>query len=163
MTEPMAESRGSHPRLNRADAWLLAVLTEGSHDGRPVTLQDLVHDADWLQRLIPTFDEVSLGLPRLIAAGFMTVGHDVKRGIVFRATPKATGLRESVDAKSLGGLLEGVVRAVGAEPYPDPEPPEDRSLGRLPGLEPDDLDAAIRSHGEWVDRWSKPFRGRHRS
>jgi hypothetical protein len=157
MTDATADRDESHLRLNRSDAWLLAALTEGSHDGRAVTLQDLVHDADWLNRLIPTFDEMSYGLPRLIAAGFMTVGQDVKKGIVFRATPKAIRLRKSVKAGTLGGVLEGVGNAVGAAPYPDPEPPEDRSLGRLPGLEPEDLDAAVDAHGAWVDRWSKPF------
>jgi hypothetical protein len=76
MTDPMAERPETDPRLSRADAWLLAALTERSHDGRSVTLQEFVHDADWLGRMIPTFDEMSFGLPRLISAGFMTVGHD---------------------------------------------------------------------------------------
>lgn len=43
---------GTHPPLTRSDAWLLAALTEGSHDGRPVNLRDFVNDADWLNRLI---------------------------------------------------------------------------------------------------------------
>jgi hypothetical protein len=157
MTDAVAQREESHTRLNRSDAWLLAALTEGSHDGRAVTLQDFVHDADWLNRQIPTFDEMSYGVPRLIEAGFMTVGQDVKKGIVFRATPKATQLRKSVKAGTLGGVLEGVGNAVGTLPYRGPEPPEDRSLGRLAGLEPDDLDAAIEAHGAWVDRWSRPF------
>jgi hypothetical protein len=110
-----------------------------------------------LNRLIPTFDEMSYGLPRLIAAGYLTVGQDGRRGIVLRATPKATRLRKSVEAGTLGDVLGAVGSAVGAAPYPDAEPPEDRSLGRLPGLEPEDLDAATEAHGDWVDRWSKPF------
>ena len=77
--------------------------------------------------------------------------------MVFRATPKATRLRKSVKAKTLGDVLNGVARAVGAAPYPDPEPTEDRSLGRLTGLRPDDLETAMQEHGEWVARWSKPF------
>jgi hypothetical protein len=117
----------------------------------------LIHDADWLNRAIPTFDEVSFGVPRLIAAGFVTVGNSPKSGIVFRVTPKAVHLRKSIKAKTLGDVLGQVGRAVGAEPYPNPEPPEDRSRGRLPGLAPEDLDAAIRAHSEWVGRWSRPF------
>jgi hypothetical protein len=62
-----------------------------------------------------------------------------------------------VKAKTLGSVLSGVADAVGATPYPQPEPAEDRSLGRLPGLDPDDLDAAVREHAERVERWSKPF------
>jgi hypothetical protein len=151
------DETGSHPPLTRSDAWLLAALTEGSHDGRPVKLRDFVHDADWLNRAIPTFDETSFGLPRLIAAGFLVVGYDPKEGLVFRATPKATKLRASVKAKSLGDVLNGVVEAVGAAPDPEPELAEDRSLGRLPGLEADALDTAVREHGEWIERWSKPF------
>jgi hypothetical protein len=135
----------------------LASLTEGSHDGRSVNLRDFVSDADWLNRLIPTFDEMSFGLPRLVAAGFLIVSHDAKRGLVFRATPTATSLRRSVKAKTLGDVLNGVGAAVGAAPYPEPEPAEDRSLGRLPGLDSNDLDLAIRAHGERVERWSKPF------
>src|SRR3954452_970323 len=106
MTSVVAGRHDSHPRLNRSDAWLLAALTQGSHDGRPVTLQRFVHDADWLNRQIPTFDEVSYGLPRLLAAGFLTVGHDVRKGIVFRSTSKATTLRSSLKPRTLGDVLE---------------------------------------------------------
>jgi hypothetical protein len=157
MTDPKGERPDTRPRLNRTDAWLLAALTEGSHDGRPVTLQEFVHDADWAGRMIPTFDEMSFGLPRLVAAGFMTVGDNVKPGIVFRATPKATRLRKSIKARTIGDVLVGMAQAVGAEPYPDPEPLDDRSLGRLPGLEREDLDAVVQAHGEWVDRWAGPL------
>jgi hypothetical protein len=135
----------------------LAALTEGSHDGRAVNLRDFVDAADWLNRLIPTFDEVSFGLPRLEAAGFLIVSKDPKAGLVFRATPEATKLRRSVKAKTLGSVLNGVGEAVGAAPYPQPEPAEDRSLGRLPGLDSDDLDVAIQEHAERVERWSKPL------
>jgi hypothetical protein len=151
------EGSGSHPPLTRSDAWLLAALTEGSDDGRPVDLRELINDADWLNRMIPTFDELSFGLPRLVAAGFLVVGQGAKKGLVFQATPNATRLRGSVKAKSLGDVLNGVGEAVGALPYPEPEPPEDRSLGRLRGLEPDALDVAVQEHGKWVERWSKPF------
>jgi len=147
----------AHPPLTRSDAWLLAALTEGGHYRRGITLRELVHDADWLNRLIPVFDELSFGLPRLVAAGFLTVGNDAKRGLIFRATPKATRLRRTVKAKTLGGVLAGIGQAVGAAPYPEPEPAEDRSLGRLPGLDPGDLETAIREHGESVERWSRPF------
>jgi hypothetical protein len=136
---------------------LLAALTEVSHDGRAVNLRNFVDAADWLNRLIPTFDEVSFGLPRLVAAGFLIAGNDAKLGLVLRATPTATKLRRSVKAKTLGGVLNGVGEAVGAAPYPEPEPAEDRTLGRLPGLDSGDLDTAIQEHSERVERWSKPF------
>lgn len=129
----------------------MAALTDGSHDGRPVNLRDFVNSADWLDRSIPTFDEMSFGLPRLVAGGFLVVGSDPTEGLVFRATPKATKLRRSVKAKSLGDVLTGVGEGVGAVPYPELEPAEDRSLGRLPGLESDALDMAIQEHGERIE------------
>lgn len=156
MGDLTAERPGSPP-LNRADAWLLAALTESSREGRPVTLRELVHDADWLNRSIPTFDELSFGLPRLMTAGFLTVHQDAATGVRFEATPKATRLRSSVKGKTLGDTLMGMEQAVGAVVYPAAEPPEDRSLGPLPGLQPEDLGAAVQAHGEWVERWSKPF------
>jgi hypothetical protein len=49
--------------LTRSDAWLLAALAEGSHDGRAVKLWELLSDCDYLNRAIPTFDELSFGIP----------------------------------------------------------------------------------------------------
>lgn len=139
------------PVLTRTDAWLLAALTEGSHDGRAVTLAQFVHDADWLNHAIPTFDEVSFGLPRLVAHGVMTVD-----GLRFRATPKAIALRKSVKGRTLGDVLIGITERVGARRYPETEV-EDRSLGRLPGLQPSHLEAAVQEHSRWMDRWSLPI------
>ena len=51
----------------------------GLPDGRPVTLADLLMDADALNASIRTFDEVSFGLPRLVAGGFVDIGR-TKRG-----------------------------------------------------------------------------------
>ncbi len=140
-----------NPRLTASDGWLLAALTESSRDGRPVTLRWFIHDADWLNRAIPTFDEISYGMPRLVAAGYVTVD-----GLSFRATPKATKLRELVDAGTvtLGGVIVGMERAVEALGDASQEP-EDRSLGRLPGFSPGDLAAAVHEHGAWVERWSR--------
>ena len=144
------------PPLTTSDAWLLAALTEGSHDGRPVTLRKFVHDADWLNRAIPTFDEVSFGLPRLVAAGFLTVECSPKDGLTLSATPKAIGLRRSVKTdRRLGSAIIEMENAVQASSYPHVED-EDRSLGRLSGLEPAMWDAALRAHGSWMDRWSRP-------
>jgi hypothetical protein len=150
--EADAESTG-RPALTRSDAWLLAALTEGSHDGRSVTLPNFIHDADWLNRAIPTFDEISFGFPRLVAHGLMTVD-----GLRFRAPPRAIALRKSVKAGTLGGVLMEMAENVGARPYPEPEV-EDRSLGRLPGLRPSDLDAAVRKHSETMEPWIRVIAG----
>lgn len=141
------QKRPAHPALTRSDAWLLAALTEGSHDGRRVTLPKFVHDADWLNRAIPTFDEISFGFPRLVAHGLMRVN-----GLTFRATPQAIALRKLVKGGTLGDVPLEMAAAVGARPYPEPET-EDRSLGRLAGLGPSDLEAAVREHSAWMERW----------
>jgi len=151
----MTQAPREKPTLNRADAWLLAALTEGSHDGRSVTLPDFLHDTDWLNRLLPTFDELSFGLPRLIAAGLLTVDNDATKGMVLQATPEAIRLGKS--ARRSGNALGGMTRAVGARVYPDADLPEDRSCGRLPGFEPEDLEAATTAYKEWFDRASKPY------
>src|SRR2546423_11425073 len=147
---------GSHPPLTRSDAWLLAAIADGSHDGRPVTLRDFVNDADWLNRAIPTFDEVSFGLPRLIAAGYVTVAFDDAGALMFRANAKAINVRGSIEADALGGVLFAMNEAVGTAPYPEPER-EDRSLGRLPSLTREEFDAAVRGNSEEMDRLSKPL------
>jgi hypothetical protein len=142
----------SHPALTRSDGWLLAALTEVSHDGHAVSLRDLLDAADWLNRLIPTFDELSFGLPRLVAAGFLETETDLTGNLRFRALPKATRLRKSVEAKTLGDVITGVSDAVGAVPYDDPEPAEDRSLGRLAGLHLDAVEVALEANSESMDR-----------
>jgi len=125
-----SEADSKLPALTRSDAWLLASLTEGSRAGQPVTLAKFVHDADWLNRAIPTFDKLSFGLPRLVAHGLMTVD-----GLRLRATPRAIALRKSIRGGTLVSVPNGVGERVGARPYPKPEV-EDRWLGRLQGLGP---------------------------
>jgi hypothetical protein len=140
------------PPLTRSDAWLLAALTEGPRRARALTLQEFVGAADWLNRLIPTFDEVSYGVQRLVAAGFVTVD-----GLTVQATAEAKRLRGTVRRSSLGGVLHAMEKAVGAPRYGEPEPPEDRSLGRWPALHEADLDRAIREHSARVERLARPI------
>jgi hypothetical protein len=135
------------PALTRSDAWLLAALAEGSYRGRYLTLQQLIEHADWLNRAIPTFDEISFGFPRLVAHGLMTVD-----GMSFRATPRAIALRKAIRAGTLGGVLMEMDKQIGARPYPEPEV-EDRTLGRFPGLTSADLDAAVQRYSQSFDRW----------
>jgi hypothetical protein len=145
-----------HPPLTRQDAWLLAALTEGSHDGRAVDLRSFVHDADWLDRAIPTFDELSFGLPRLVAAGFLRVGQRDAGGLTFSATTAAIRMRRRNTRPRLGEVILDMEREVGARPRPERET-EDRRLGRLPGLTERDLETAIAAHARWVDGSSSPL------
>jgi hypothetical protein len=86
----------SSPRLTDADGWLLAALTESS--GRLVPLFNLVHDYDWLNRAIPTFDDLSFGMPRLVAAGYAIVSESPSGELLFGVTPEAMRLRRSANA-----------------------------------------------------------------
>lgn len=140
----------------RSDAWLLAALTEG-RPGRVVTLPELMHDADWLNRMIPTFDEVSFGLPRLVAAGYVIVSGEGK-ALSMRPTAKAFALRREVDrnATALVDVLTESARSVGARPYPLQED-EDRSLGRQPGLAAGDAEEAFRAYERWFWRHANPL------
>lgn len=143
------------PRLTRSDAYLLAAATESG--GRPVDLQGLVHDFDWLNRDIPTFDALSYGIPRLVAHGFLHVTLDDRARFRFAATPSARGLRRQIKARTLGDVVDGMTRLVGAKRWPEPEMEEDRSLGRLSGLTSTDVDVAVDQHQRWGERWSKPL------
>jgi hypothetical protein len=134
-------------RLTEADASLVAALTESS--GRLVPLQNLVHDYDWLNRAIPTFDEVSFGVPRLVAEGYATVSASSSGDLLIGATSAAMRLRR----EATGSPVAAIAAAVGASRAVA----EDRSLGRLTGLTPEALDSAVAAHGSWVDRWSRPF------
>lgn len=143
------------PSLTRSDAWLLAALTEGSYDGRAMTLQDLIHDADWLNRSIPTFDEISFGLPRLVAAGYLTVDADAEGGLALRATSRAIRVGRAVRANARDGVIVAMEKAV-SRPRPEPDP-EDRSLGRLTGLDQPTFERAVAAHSMWVQRMGEHF------
>ncbi len=139
------------PPLTRSDAALLAALTERGSRWR--TLTELLHDADWVNCEIPTFDEVTFGLPRLMANDLA----EVREGNGFRPTSRATALRRSVQARTLAGVVVGVGMAVGAKPYAQSEV-EDRSLGRLKGLTEAAVDAAVLQNERWFRFWSWPIR-----
>ena len=119
------------PRLTRSDAWIVAASCETWRD-TPMRLRDLIGNADWLNRAILTFDELSFGLPRLEAAGLVDITQGID-GPLVRATNEGRALRGTVGSGTLGGVLAGMAAAVGAPAYPEPET-EDRSLGRLPGF-----------------------------
>jgi hypothetical protein len=146
-----------HPRvppLTRTDAYIAAALSES--DGRRVDLQSLIHDFDWLNRAIPTFDQLSYGIPRLMANGYVDVYRNSRGGLRFAATGSARALRRSIDTDPPGMIVIEMPRLVGAAPWPEPEI-EDRSLGRLPDLTATDVEVAYRKHERWVEHWSKPL------
>jgi hypothetical protein len=144
------------PALTRSDAVLLAACTESGGRGQPVDLRTLIHDLDWLDRSIPTFDEISYGIPRLVANGYVVVTSDERDQLQFTASPSARALRNSIKGDSLADVVIEMTRFVGAAPWPETEV-GDRSLGRLSGLTTSDVDRAVRQHARWVEHLSKPL------
>lgn len=135
--------------LTVADASLVAALTESG--GRYVPLRNLIHDYDWLNRAVPTYDDLSFGIPRLVAAGYAVTRESSNGGLLFAATPESMALRRSANAHA-AVAIPAALRAKIA-------PIEDRSLGRLPWLTPQALEVAVNEHASWIDRWSRPLVG----
>jgi len=151
------DAREVQPRLVRSEACLLAALTE-SRQRRAVTLPKLLHDYDWLNRALRTFDELSFGLPRLVAAGFVVVtGADGDLRLEPSSKAREWGKSIRRNARGAGGVLEAAARLAGAPPYPVPEQEEDRSLGRLPGLAEADVNEAVRAYEAWFWPRARPF------
>jgi hypothetical protein len=132
----------SEPPLTRSDAWLIAALCESGL--KPLRLQDLIQNADWLNRAIPSYDELSFGLRRLETAGYLEVV-PATDGLRLRPTEKSIVVVRAINAGTLGELLAEMSAAVGARPYPEPEH-EDRSLGRLAGLDEPAWQAGIAAY-----------------
>jgi hypothetical protein len=137
------------PRLNLTDAWLLAALLWRPHPERPAELWEVLENADWLNRAVPTYDMVSFGLQRLTAAGYV-----LSDATGTSATPKALQLLDRLKSQPIPDSLNGPViameRWLGVAPWPLPEE-DDRYLGRLPDLTADDFAAAEAKCRRWSD------------
>ena len=96
--------------------------------------------------MVPTYDELSFGLMRLVAAGLIVVHGQQPMTLI--ATERGMTL-ESVAAyspnRSRAEALEQMASAFGALPYPAHEL-EDRSLGRLPNLTHREVDETTRAY-----------------
>jgi len=115
-------------RLRWTDAWLLAAITDGQTKDEPVNLAEMIESADWLNRGIPGFHDVSYGLQRLVAAGWVTVEHPPQGGVLMRATAAAVKIKRARVADyrrrrrlglmlpSLGSVIESYAQAIGAVP-----------------------------------------------
>lgn len=136
------------PTFTESDARLLAALIDASSNGRPVNLRELVHDVDFMHRLVPSFDEVSFGLQRLVGAGYVKVA--LGSDFVLHGTPKAVRMGRSVEGARLEDLLARSLKIT-------PGDAEDRSLGRLDGLTGEEYEMAVAKHREWVEQLSQPF------
>jgi len=118
------------PELVRSDVWILTAIL--MFDGNPIDMRHLRESADYLMRRALTFDEVSFGVPRLVAAGLAEVATDEAPRLAIRSMPKASSM--VVRGPGVIDIMFGLMDDLGCRPYPEPED-EDRSLRRLPGLD----------------------------
>lgn len=147
----------ARPSLTWTDAWLLASLLVSAPPGQPVDLQSLLSSADHLNVAIPTFDELSFGLARLEHGGWLTVESSQEDGFRFTSTQRAADILGNFSTTHIRDLPSGVSSAIGAMAHPREEA-EDRSLGRLPALEPDDLAAANQANRDFMENWIRERR-----
>ena len=154
MNPDQDRDRAPRPRPTRSDGLLLAALLISAPPGKAADLTGLLGSADTLNASIPTFDEVSFGLARLAGAGWLALDYSTEAGFLMTASSAAAELLEAFCATSAGirELPEAVHGAVGAPPYADPEV-EDRSVGRLPGLQPEDLAVAYTDYPDVARNW----------
>jgi len=136
--------------FTRSDAVLLAALVIlGGPDGQAVEVPAMVADAEFLHAASIGFDEVSFGLPRLVAGGWAVTGEAAGGGILVQPTAAATELVHlPVRTRD---LVVVVARALATRPYPDVET-EDRSQGRLPGLDDSGFAEEAARRNAWRDR-----------
>jgi len=136
--------------FTRSDSVLLAALIIlGGPDGQPVGVQELVGEAEMLNVASIDFDQISFGLPRLVAGGFALTGEAVGGGILVQPTGAATELVHL--PVRTWDLVEVVDRALATRPYPDVET-EDRSQGRLPGLDESGFAKEAARRNAWRDQ-----------
>lgn len=125
-------SASSTVSLNWVDGWLLAALTDYRWRwSRPMKLWRLVDMTDVLFRGEASFDDVSFSLPRLIAAGLVTVDRDSSGELQIKAT--RAGFEMKARAKGPGHSIDRWATVLGA-PSRSQAVTGDRSLGRYPDL-----------------------------
>lgn len=148
----MAEP-GRPSAYTRSDALLLAALMigGGGPDGRPVTLSGLLSTVDALNHSIPTFDEVSFGIPRLVAGGFAAVLPGEAGDLALRPSTAANELLQF--SRRSRDFASDVAVALGTLPYPEPEA-EDRSPGRLADLDRAAFDRELQVNQSWQQKVS---------
>src|SRR6185503_11356823 len=142
-------------RLNGTDAWLLGAITETRRGAKPMQLWELVNNADWLNRSIPSFSEARTSLPRLVASGYLVMARDAQGRLTLKATDAAFDLRDRVRADTLGGVLSEVATLVRREP--DIPADDVSNLGASAVLTQAEWDAAVTKNSDWMERQIRRF------
>jgi hypothetical protein len=125
-----------------SDGWILAALITS---GGQASVTQLVAQAEYLNRSLPTYDELSFGLARLVAAHLVEVSAGPAGGLLLTPTHQASGL---VEPGPMITMMFELIKTLCARPYPENEV-EDRSQGRRPGLELAEVEAALSDSLAW--------------
>lgn len=89
----MSVPGGEPPGLAPRDAELLAVLFFCGFDKKSVTLLEVLEALGWLDHWWPDDDDLSFGLPRLVANDYLTLSVPGDKYLWLHGTPKAAHLR----------------------------------------------------------------------
>jgi hypothetical protein len=138
--------------LTDTDVAILAGLADASRRaGRSVRLADLIGRIDMLFRWTPSFDDLSFGLPRLVAAGLAAPLAHQDREVWVAPTGDALQLRRAAQRlPGVGGV--GVNMETEAHHRGMTTSEEDRSLGRLPALTAESFESAMQKYEAWLRR-----------
>jgi hypothetical protein len=130
--------------LTRKDAQVLTAIPGKFLWSRGISLEHFINNFDFENREMPTFDEASYGLARLMANGLITATHSPTRGIRLLATRKGVDLQKAAERfrrqtsrhrwARIGERPAALAHLVGAPEWPEAEV-EDRSVGRMPRLD----------------------------
>lgn len=135
----------------------MAAITESSWRGQPVRVWEVIHDADELHRDIPSFDDLSYGLARFEAAGYVAIERDDRGDVVLRSTAEGRRLRRRADKmRDSPTAVHGMIVALHEAGYPGAVL-RHRHLGRLAGFEEDDYERAYREYHAWFSKASRPL------
>jgi hypothetical protein len=140
------------PPLVRGDLFLLTMVLVSRADKDGVRLDELMGRWDEVNRSYPSLDDLSFGLPRLAAHGLVEVHGS---GVTFRIHPtlRARSAAHGSWRDTSWTVLERLEEAF-ADVTADRE---DRGLGRQPGLNQADVDAAIVAYRVAFDRSARPL------
>jgi hypothetical protein len=144
-------------RFTHTDAALLAQIGDGWWFRHGTSLKKLLENYDFDQRDVPTYDDVSYGLARLVAAGYVRATYSPTNGIRLYATPRRKALvREAEELRRrtspfrwprIGEVSFAIAELLNAERSPKPD---DRTIGRLPRLDQAAWDEVVASYNkEW--------------
>jgi hypothetical protein len=131
--------------LTYIDAELLDAISGASllGAGLRITLGKMLDSVDFENREIPSYDQVSYGLARLMARGYVTAGYSRRHGIRVRATSKGMDVRRAAALRRKetsphrwprAGEYTTAIAGVLDIPLPWQQQPTVISAGRFPRL-----------------------------